>query len=81
MLAILGFLTVIIMLALVMTKKASPTVALIGVPVVAGTIASFFSTGEGAYTILDIGSFITAGIGTVAATGVMFIFSILFLEF
>lgn len=78
MLAILGFLTVIIMLALVMSKKASPTVALIGVPVVIGAIASFFSTGEGAYNILGLGKFITSGIGTVAATGVMFIFSILF---
>lgn len=78
MLAMLGFLTVILMLALVMSKKASATVALIGVPVVIGAIASFFSTGEGAYNILDIGKFITSGIGTVAATGVMFIFSILF---
>lgn len=78
MLAILGFLTVIIMLALVMSKKASPTVALIGVPVVTGAIASFFSTGEGAYNVLGIGQFISSGIGTVAATGVMFIFSILF---
>lgn len=78
MLAMLGFLTVILMLALVMSKKASATVALIGVPVVIGAIASFFSIGEGAYNILDIGKFITSGIGTVAATGVMFIFSILF---
>lgn len=74
MLAILGFLTVIIMLILVMTKKASPTVALIGVPVVIGAIASLFAD----YSVLDIGGFISSGIGTVAATGVMFIFSILF---
>ena len=46
MLALLGFLTVIIMLALVMSKKASPTVALIGVPVITGIIASLFSTGR-----------------------------------
>ena len=37
-LAILGFLTVIIMLVLIMTKKASPLVALIVVPVVTGII-------------------------------------------
>jgi len=78
MLALLGFLTVIIMLALVMGKKASPTVALIGVPVITGIIASLFSTGEGSFGIIDIGKFISSGIGTVAATGVMFIFSILF---
>ena len=78
MMAILGFLTVIIMLTLVMSKKASPTVALIGVPIITGAIASFFSTGETAYDILGVGKFISSGIGTVAATGVMFIFSILF---
>ena len=38
-LAILGFLTVIIMLVLIMTKKASPLVALIVVPVVTGIIS------------------------------------------
>ena len=36
-LAILGFLTVIIMLVLIMTKKASPLVALIVVPAVSYT--------------------------------------------
>ena len=34
MLAFLGFLTVVAMLVLIMTKKASPLVALIAVPVV-----------------------------------------------
>ena len=42
-LAILGFLTVIIMLVLIMTKKASPLVALIVVPVVTGIISCFSS--------------------------------------
>ena len=42
MLAALGFLTVIIMLVLIMTKKASPLVALIAVPVVTGIISCFF---------------------------------------
>ena len=42
MLAVLGFLTVIIMLVLIMTKKASPLVALIVVPVVTGIIACAF---------------------------------------
>ena len=36
MLAFLGFLTVVLMLVLIMTKKASPLVALIAVPVVTG---------------------------------------------
>lgn len=87
MLAALGFITVIVMLVLVMTKKASPTIALIGVPLVTGIIASFFFVTDpekapgiinAGANILGLGKMITSGIGTVAATGVMFIFSILF---
>ena len=83
-LAVLGFLTVIIMLVLIMTKKASPLVALIAVPVVTGIIACFFMEVEGvvsfAANFKSLGGMITGskGIGSVAATGVMFIFSILF---
>ena len=83
-LAVLGFLTVIIMLVLIMTKKASPLVALIAVPVVTGIIACFFIEKEGvvsfAANFKSLGGMITgsSGIGSVAATGVMFIFSILF---
>lgn len=89
MLAFLGFVTVIVMLVLVMTKKASPTVALIAVPFITGIISSFFrvTDAEAAPGVVDVaanikalGGFITgsSGIGSVAATGVMFIFSILF---
>lgn len=83
MLAFLGFITVLVMLFLVMTKKASPTIALIATPLVSGIIASFFMVSEsGAVNVLDnllsLGGMISSGISTVAATGVMFIFSILF---
>ncbi len=89
MLAFLGFLTVVVMLVLIMTKKASPLVALIAVPVVTGIIScAFFVTNpEKAPDAIDfvanfksLGKMITgsSGIGSVAATGVMFIFSILF---
>ncbi|MBQ1395823.1 MAG: citrate transporter [Eubacterium sp.] len=89
MLAVLGFLTVILMLVLIMTKKLSPLVALIAVPVVTGIISCFFfvTDAENAPGVIDaaanfkaLGGFITGaqGIGSVAATGVMFIFSILF---
>ena len=89
MLAFLGFLTVVLMLVLIMTKKASPLVALIAVPVVTGIIACFFfvTDPENAPSVVDfvanfkgLGKMITgsSGIGSVAATGVMFIFSILF---
>ncbi len=92
-LAILGFLTVIVMLVLIMTKKASPLVALIAVPVITGIIACFFiavvpeGAPEGTAGVVNffanfqsLGKMITgsSGIGSVAATGVMFIFSILF---
>ena len=93
MLAALGFITVIVMLVLIMTKKASPLVALIAVPVVTGIIACAFisvvpeGAPEGTAGVVDfvanfksLGGMITGskGIGSVAATGVMFIFSILF---
>jgi CitMHS family citrate-Mg2+:H+ or citrate-Ca2+:H+ symporter len=81
MLASLGFITVIGMLALIMTKRAAPVVALIAVPVVTGFIASFFAPvvdGKAVFVAADIGKFIASGIGTVAPTGVMFVFSILF---
>ena len=92
-LAILGFVTVIVMLVLIMTKKASPAVALIAVPFITGIIACFFmkvvpeGAPEGAEGVVDffanlksLGGMIAgkSGIGAVAATGVMFIFSILF---
>ena len=89
MLAALGFITVVGMLVLIMTKKASPLVALIAVPMITGIIAcGFFVTDpENAPGVIDfaanfksLGGMITGskGIGSVAATGVMFIFSILF---
>ena len=85
MLALLGFLTVILLLAAVMSKKLSPTAALISVPLITGVIASFFIRNEaGAVNFLEnvkaLSGYITGagGIGSVAATGVMFIFSILF---
>ena len=69
MLAILGLLTIVLLLYLVMAKKASPVVALIIVPIVTGLIG-----GLG----LEIIDFMTEGIKSVATTGVMFIFAILF---
>lgn len=69
MLAFLGFLTIVVLLTLVMTKKASPVVALIVVPVLAAVIGGFSA---------DLGKFMTDGIKSIAPTGVMFIFAILF---
>lgn len=69
MLALLGFLTIVVLLALIMTKKASPVVALIVVPTITA-----FAGGFGA----NVGSFIIDGIKSIAPTGTMFIFAILF---
>jgi len=69
MLAFLGFLSVILLLVVVMTKKLSPTVALIAIPTIMALIG-----GSG----IEVGTFITNGIKTIAPTGVMFIFAILF---
>lgn len=70
MLSLLGFLSVILLLISVMTKKLSPTVALIAVPSVMAFI--------GGFGLSEVGTFITDGIKTIAPTGVMFIFAILF---
>jgi citrate-Mg2+:H+ or citrate-Ca2+:H+ symporter, CitMHS family len=69
MVALLGLLTIVLLLALVMTKKASPVIALIIVPVVMALIGGFGA---------DISKYITDGVKSIASTGVMFIFAILF---
>ncbi|MEL7647831.1 MAG: citrate:proton symporter [Sedimentibacter sp.] len=69
MLALLGFLSVIVLLAAVMSKKLTPIVALIAIPTVMAVIGGFG---------FEVGTFITSGIKTIAPTGVMFIFAILF---
>ena len=69
MLALLGFATIITLLFLVMEKKTSPVVAMIIVPIISGLIGGFG---------FEMAEFITQGIGSIATTGVMFIFAILF---
>nr|WKN39262.1 citrate:proton symporter [Tunicatimonas sp. TK19036] len=69
MLALLGILTIALLLFLVMTRKASPVVALIVVPVITALLGGFTT---------EIFTFITEGIQAISTTGVMFIFAILF---
>lgn len=69
MLGLLGLLTILLLLFLVITKKTSPVIALILVPVLTG-IAS------GQVTALP--GMIGEGIQSIAPTGVMFVFAILF---
>lgn len=69
MLAYLGILTILLLLYLIMSKRLSAIVALILVPVCTA-LAGGFGTG--------IFQFMTDGIRTIAPTGVMFVFAILF---
>lgn len=69
MVAALGFITIIVLLAVIMMKKMSPLVALISVPVITALIG-----GHG----LKIGTYINEGVKSIAPTGTMFIFAILF---
>lgn len=69
-LTFLGFGMVITFMALIMTKRLSPLVALIIIPVVFAFVAGF--GGEG------LGKMMLEGIKTLAPTGVMLLFAILY---
>ena len=69
MLALFGFLTIVILLTLIMSKRASAVVALILVPTVMAVIGGFGG---------ELGTFVSDGIKSIASTGTMFIFAILF---
>lgn len=70
MLSIIGLLTIVIIVALLISGKVSPIVGLVLVPV-AGAFAAGFSFEE-------IGVFFTDGTAQVANVAIMFIFAILF---
>ncbi|HHV79862.1 MAG TPA: citrate transporter [Firmicutes bacterium] len=67
--ALLGFLTIAVLLFLIMTKKLSTILALILVPTVFALLG-----GAGA----KVGTFIVNGIKNISPTGTMFIFAVLF---
>lgn len=67
--AVLGFLTIFILLILIMSKKVSPVIALIIVPTIMAIIA-----GHSLNTV----KYILDGIKSIAPTGTMFLFAILF---
>ncbi|HSH16043.1 MAG TPA: citrate:proton symporter [Verrucomicrobiae bacterium] len=69
MLALLGLITIVVLLAAILSRKLTPLTALIAVPVVTALIGGFG---------LETGSFIVAGIRNVAPIAGMFIFAILF---
>jgi CitMHS family citrate-Mg2+:H+ or citrate-Ca2+:H+ symporter len=69
MLAILGFATVGLLLAVIMSRRMSPLVALIAVPTVAAVLA-----GMGG----QIGRFVLSGLQQTAPVAAMFVFAILY---
>ncbi|GAC1332926.1 MAG: citrate:proton symporter [Collimonas sp.] len=69
MLALLGFITIATLLAAILTKKMSPLVALIAIPIIAALIGGFG---------LETSKFIVSGITSIAPVAGMFVFAILF---
>lgn len=69
MIALLGLVTIIVLLAVIITKRMSPLIALIAVPVVAALIGGFG---------LKTSTFIIKGIQGIAPVATMFVFAILF---
>lgn len=70
MLSLLGFATILVFLALIMTKKMSVMTALVLTPVVFGLLAGFNPK--------ELGDFALAGIKQVAPTGVLLMFAVLY---
>lgn len=70
MLTLLGFGMVIVFMALIMTKKLSPLVALITIPILFALVGGFGGP--------DLGKMMLEGIKTLAPTGVMLMFAILY---
>ncbi|MBB3840148.1 CitMHS family citrate-Mg2+:H+ or citrate-Ca2+:H+ symporter [Runella defluvii] len=70
MLSLLGFATILVFLALIMTKKMSVMTALVITPVVFGLLAGFSPK--------ELGDFALAGIKQVAPTGVLLMFAVLY---
>jgi len=106
MLAVLGFVTIVLVLALIMSKKVSTLVALIIVPAITGFIAAFVNAPSAIITAAKTAAekagtdfveptitfgarlvkalsilstdYMGKGLSSIVATGVMFIFAILF---
>ena len=70
MLSIIGLITIVIIVALLISGKVSPIVGLVLVPIVGAFAAGF--------NFEQIGEFFTSGTSSVASVAIMFIFAILF---
>ncbi|TWT05501.1 citrate transporter [Planococcus sp. CPCC 101016] len=70
MLSIIGLLTIVVIVALLISNKITPIVALVLVPIVSAFVAGF--------SFAEIGEFFNSGIDSVMSVVIMFIFAILF---
>lgn len=69
MLAFWGVITIVMLFVLVIGKRTSPVIALILIPVITGLLAGFWN---------ELPSLIASGLLSIAPTGLMFVFAILF---
>lgn len=69
-LSIIGFITIIVIVALLISGRVSPLVAMVIPPVIAALIAGFSAK--------DLGEFFNSGLNSVMSVAVMFIFAIIF---
>jgi hypothetical protein len=69
MLALLGFITIVLLFTAILTKKMSPLVALIAIPIAAALIGGFG---------MQTSKFIVSGVTSIAPVAGMFVFAILF---
>ncbi|MFD1849838.1 CitMHS family transporter [Oceanobacillus bengalensis] len=69
-LSLIGFIIIIVIVALLISGKVTPIVAMVLPPIIGALLAGF--------TFSEIGTFFEDGIGTVISVAVMFIFAILF---
>ncbi|SQI35683.1 Citrate transporter [Leminorella richardii] len=70
MIALFGLLTIIVVLAAIMTKKMSPMAALISIPVIMALLAGF--------DVASVNKFAVSGVKNIAPVIGMFVFAILF---
>jgi CitMHS family citrate-Mg2+:H+ or citrate-Ca2+:H+ symporter len=70
MLSLMGFVTVAVILALLLTNRVAAVVALAGVPVLTALVAGFSPT--------EIGEFVAGGLGGVVGVVAMFVFAIVY---
>lgn len=74
MLALLGFATIIMIIILLLKNVTVPAIAFIGV----STATALILVLTGAYTVEEMGDFISAGVKGVHSTAALFIFSVMF---